>query len=134
VAGSPDKLSAFHYLLTKRDEGGKATRKVTTEVRFVGFDCRGNQPSLPRLSRNGRSQQKRGHLHSYRSWLDAVGTAITVQQKLMRHSDIRTTLNVLADLDYLINPKVNTIGALMLHLAATETYYQLNTFEGRKLG
>src|SRR5437899_705389 len=32
--------------------------------------------------------------HSYRSWLDAVGTAIAVQQKLMRHSDIRTTLNV----------------------------------------
>jgi integrase len=28
--------------------------------------------------------------HTYRSWLDAVGTAITVQQKLMRHSDIQT--------------------------------------------
>src|SRR6185503_20410189 len=27
--------------------------------------------------------------HSYRSWLDAVGTQIAVQQKLMRHSDIR---------------------------------------------
>src|ERR1700704_1820201 len=32
--------------------------------------------------------------HSYRSWLDAVGTPIAVQQKLMRHSDIRTTLNI----------------------------------------
>src|ERR1051326_630806 len=31
--------------------------------------------------------------HSYRSWLDAVGTPIAVQQKLMRHSDIRTTMN-----------------------------------------
>jgi hypothetical protein len=28
----------------------------------------------------------------------------------------------MADLDYLIDPKANTIGALMLHLAATETY------------
>jgi hypothetical protein len=37
-----------------------------------------------------------------------------------------------ADLDCLIDPNANTIGALMLHLAATETYYQLNTFEGRK--
>jgi len=35
--------------------------------------------------------------HTYRSWLDAVGTAITVQQKLMRHSDIRTTLNIYGD-------------------------------------
>jgi integrase len=36
-------------------------------------------------------------LHSYRSWLDAVGTATAVQQKLMRHSDIRITLNVYSD-------------------------------------
>jgi integrase len=35
--------------------------------------------------------------HTYRSWLDAVGTSITVQQKLMRHSDIRTTLNIYGD-------------------------------------
>jgi integrase len=35
--------------------------------------------------------------HSYRSWLDAVGTAIAVQQKLMRHSDIRTTINIYGD-------------------------------------
>jgi integrase len=32
--------------------------------------------------------------HTYRSWLDAVGTPIAVQQKLMRHADIRTTMNV----------------------------------------
>jgi integrase len=31
--------------------------------------------------------------HTYRSWLDAVGTAITVQQRLMRHADIRMTLS-----------------------------------------
>jgi hypothetical protein len=35
--------------------------------------------------------------HSYRSWLDAVGTPIAVQQKLMRHSDIRTTMNIYGD-------------------------------------
>jgi len=44
-----------------------------------------------------------GHLgthafrHTYRSWLDAVGTPIAVQQKLMRHSDIRTTMNIYGD-------------------------------------
>jgi uncharacterized damage-inducible protein DinB len=38
------------------------------------------------------------------------------------------------DLDYLLDRNANTIGALMLHLAATETYYQLNTFEGKKWG
>ena len=46
---------------------------------------------------------KIGHLgthafrHSYRSWLDAVGTPIAVQQKMMRHADIRTTFNIYGD-------------------------------------
>ena len=35
------------------------------------------------------------------------------------------------DLDYLFDSNANTIGALLLHLAATETYYQMNTFEGK---
>jgi integrase len=35
--------------------------------------------------------------HSYRAWLDAVGTGLAVQQKLMRHSDIRTTMNIYGD-------------------------------------
>jgi hypothetical protein len=36
------------------------------------------------------------------------------------------------ELDYLHDSKSNTIGAMLLHLAATEAYYQGNTFEGRK--
>jgi len=36
------------------------------------------------------------------------------------------------DLDYLFDKNANSIGALLLHLAATETYYQLNTFQGMK--
>jgi integrase len=30
--------------------------------------------------------------HTYRSWLDAAGTTLAVQQKLMRHADIRKTM------------------------------------------
>jgi Protein of unknown function (DUF664) len=37
------------------------------------------------------------------------------------------------DLDYLFDAKANTIGALMLHLAATEIFYQANTFESKDL-
>ena len=36
--------------------------------------------------------------HTYRSWLDAVGTPLAVQQKLMRHADIRTTMNIYGDI------------------------------------
>jgi len=34
------------------------------------------------------------------------------------------------DLDFLFDAKANTIGALLLHLVATETYYQMNSFDG----
>ncbi len=37
-------------------------------------------------------------------------------------------------LDYLHDAKSNSIGAMLLHLAATETYYQLHTFGGKKWG
>lgn len=35
-------------------------------------------------------------------------------------------------LDYLHDEKANTIGALILHLGATEKFYQINTLEGRQ--
>lgn len=35
--------------------------------------------------------------HSFRSWLDAAGTPITVQKQLMRHSSIKTTLDIYGD-------------------------------------
>ena len=44
-----------------------------------------------------------GHLsshcfrHTYRSWLDSEGTPVGVQQKMMRHADIRTTMNIYGD-------------------------------------
>ena len=38
----------------------------------------------------------------------------------------------MAELDYLHDAKANTIGALLLHLAATERHYQIHTFEGKK--
>jgi integrase len=35
--------------------------------------------------------------HTFRSWLDSAGTPVGVQQKMMRHADIRTTMNVYGD-------------------------------------
>jgi uncharacterized damage-inducible protein DinB len=36
------------------------------------------------------------------------------------------------EMDYLHDEKSNTIGAMLLHLGATEKFYQINTFEGRQ--
>jgi len=63
---------------------------------------------------------KIGHLgthafrHTYRSWLDAVGTPVAVQQKMMRHSDIRTTFNIYGDV---VTDEMTTAGAKVAKLA-----------------
>jgi integrase len=45
--------------------------------------------------------------HSYRTWIDAIGTPVGVQQKLMRHSDIRTTMNIYGDAESAEMQKAN---------------------------
>lgn len=38
----------------------------------------------------------------------------------------------MADLDHLHDAHANSIGALIMHIGATDKYYQINTFEGRE--
>lgn len=37
--------------------------------------------------------------HTHRTWLDSFGTPVGIQQRLMRHSDIRTTMNTYGTAD-----------------------------------
>ena len=43
---------------------------------------------------NQRQPDQLGNGHSYLMWIDAIGTPVGVQQRLMRHADIRTTMNI----------------------------------------
>jgi integrase len=52
--------------------------------------------------------------HTYRSWLDAVRTPISVQQKMMRHTDIRTTMNIYGDV---VTDEMNTASFKVAELA-----------------
>ena len=53
----------------------------------------------------------------------------------MRAAVVGSVRNMTVEqLDYLHDQKSNSIGSMLLHLAATETYYQLHTFEGKKWG
>lgn len=56
--------------------------------------------------------------HTYRSWLDAVGTAVAVQQKLMRHADIRTTMNTYGDV---VTDEMAQAGSKVARLALSGT-------------
>ena len=63
---------------------------------------------------------KIGHLgthsfrHTHRSWLDAVGTSVAVQQKMMGHADIRTTMNIYGDV---VTDEMTTAGIKVARLA-----------------
>jgi len=39
-----------------------------------------------------------------------------------------------SDLDYLVDEDANSIGAMLMHLAATERFYQIHTFENKNWG
>jgi len=63
-----------------------------------------------------------------------VGTLVSMLN-WMRTSILQPVQGLtVAQLDHLHDEKANSIGALLLHLAAIERLYQVNTFEGRKWG
>jgi Protein of unknown function (DUF664) len=59
-----------------------------------------------------------------------IGTLVS-QMAFMRWQVLNSVKGMSQkDLDFLLDDKANRIGALLLHLAAVEKFYQLNTFEG----
>jgi len=63
-----------------------------------------------------------------------IGTLLSTMT-MMRSWVIGTVKNLtMEQLDFQIDDKSNSIGAMLLHLAATEKYYQLNTFEELEWG
>jgi uncharacterized damage-inducible protein DinB len=63
-----------------------------------------------------------------------LGTLVSMLN-WMRASILRPVQGLtMAQLDHLHDEKANSIGALLLHLAAIERLYQINTFEGKKWG
>lgn len=61
-----------------------------------------------------------------------IGTLVSMLEWMRRAVVDAVQGFTIADLDYLPDSKANTIGALLLHLAATERHYQIHTFEAKK--
>ncbi|MEL6254980.1 MAG: DinB family protein [Bacteroidota bacterium] len=63
-----------------------------------------------------------------------IGTLLSTMV-MMRTWVVQGVQNLTQEqLDFQLDDQSNSIGALLLHLAATERYYQLNTFEGMRWG
>lgn len=61
-----------------------------------------------------------------------VGTLVSMLN-YNRHTIINMVKSMtMKELDHLQDANSNTIGALVMHLGATEKFYQINTFEGRE--
>src|SRR5215470_2380041 len=62
-----------------------------------------------------------------------IGTLVSMMT-WMRSAVLRSVKGTSQkDLDYLFDANSNTIGSLLMHLAATDRIYQVNTFEGDSL-
>jgi len=100
----------------------------------AGFSALVGALSLPETARADESNPN--VLGPRPGYSPQVGTFVSLLTWMREQNGvIRATKGLTqADLDYLLDPNANTIGALMLHLAATDTYYRLHTFEDKKWG
>ena len=65
-----------------------------------------------------------------RGYSPQIGTLVS-QMAFMRWQVLNSVKGLSQkDLDFLLDDKANRIGALLLHLAAVERFYQLNTLDG----
>ena len=60
-----------------------------------------------------------------------IGTTISMMEDWKKRVTNSVRRLSPEDLDFLLDENANRVGALILHLAATEKYYQVYTFEGR---
>lgn len=63
-----------------------------------------------------------------------IGTLVSMMN-WMRNVVVSQTRGLsIKDLDYIHDDDANSIGAMLLHLAATERFYQIHTFENKRWG
>ncbi len=86
------------------------------------------------LSARGDDTQALNVLGPKAGFTPQIGTMVSMM-RWMRVNVLNSVKGLSQkDLDFLLDAKANTIGAMLLHLAATETYYQMNTFENKAWG
>lgn len=106
----------------------KATATIATGIAgmgilpLTGWSCGFAAPDTPNIIGPiaGYSPQV-GTMISMMNWMRMV---VLLSVKDMKQSD----------LDYLHDKNANTIGSMLMHLAATERFYQIHTLEGKKWG
>jgi integrase len=76
--------AAGDWIFASPEKDGRLPRSYTSFWKKLGRAC--HDTGIVHVSPHS-------FRHSYRAWLDELGTPITVQQRAMRHGDIRVTMN-----------------------------------------
>ena len=97
-----------------------------------GFGAAGlSSPSIARAV-VGDADERLNIIGPRKGFSPQIGTLVSMLT-WMRNAILQPVQGLtVTQLDYLNDSKANSIGALLLHLAALERLYQLNTFEGIK--
>ncbi|MEM7086214.1 MAG: DUF664 domain-containing protein [Bacteroidota bacterium] len=75
--------------------------------------------------------QAQNRIETIKGYSPQIGTTVSMMDDLKRRVT-RSVANLnQEETDFLLDKDANRIGAMILHLAATEKYYQLYTFENR---
>ena len=69
---------------------------------------------------------------SVKGYSKQIGVTVAMLEELKKRVTGCVSELELEEVDFLLDDDANRIGALIMHLAATEKYYQLYTFENRK--
>jgi len=82
---------------------------------------------------NGVEKSKTNYIGELEGFSPQVGTLITMLDNMKERVAYTVQNMSTEELDYLQDENANTIGALLMHLIATENYYRIVTFEERDL-
>jgi len=105
-------------------------------VRVKGFSAtssteRGSGKYSLLLEGNGLQKDSSYYIGPYKGYTTQMGVLVSMLNNLSSRVESRVATLNQKELDHLMDDKANRIGALIMHLAAAEAYYQVYTFENR---
>ncbi len=108
--------------------GSRLIKNVKTKMKKI-FPLFTLTISLIFLSMNSIKGQN--VIEPVKGYSPQIGTIVSMLGDLKRRVTNSVAKLTEAETDFLLDEKANRVGALILHLAATEKYYQVYTFEQR---
>ncbi len=92
---------------------------------------------LPNISLAETTTFQNGNVHQFgkrEGYTDQISILISMMD-WMRSTVLRSVDGITQkELDFLLDKESNSIGAMLMHLAATERFYQIHTFDEREWG